>query len=154
MKSTLVRFLVRYWLLVVIVPSIVIPTYSFFHDFTDINDFSFAEIRYEISKYLLPAILIFLGASVASAVVFVLIDVLILPTMIMRMSYSLFKISFLLFSSILIVSPPLLWYLSGNKINTGFASLVIPAYVISAVLWSALLVRPKKFESWRNNITS
>lgn len=148
MKSSLIGFLLRYWLLVVSVPSIVIPTYLFFLDFRDIHNFSVAQVAYEAQKYLLPGIFIFLGLSVLIAIVFLLINALVLPSMVERLSYRTFKVFFLLLSTFLTLTPPLIWYLVGNDVNSKFASLVIPAYALSAVLWGALLVRPKKFASW------
>jgi hypothetical protein len=143
----LLYFLVRYWLLVVLTPSIVIPTFSFFHNFTDMADFSISAIGSEIIKYLVPAILIFSAVSVVLALLFILTDLLILPVMLKNLRFWSFKIIFIITGSFLIVTPAVIWYLLQKPINFHFINTVIPAYVISGVFWGALLIGRKAFDS-------
>jgi hypothetical protein len=143
----LLYFLVRYWLLVVLTPSIVIPTFSFFHNFTDMGDFSISAIGSEIIKYLVPAVLIFSAVSVILALLFILTNLLILPLMLKNLRFWSFKIVFIIIGSFLIVIPALIWYLFQNSINFRYITTVIPAYVISAIFWGALLIGRKTYNS-------
>jgi hypothetical protein len=145
MKFNLIYFLVRYWFLVMLTPSIVVPTFSFFYNFTDIADFSLSEIGFEIIKYLIPAILIFSAVSILIAFLFILADLLLLRVMIKKLQFWTFKITFIVLSSLFIVTPALLWHWFQNIINFNFIEIVIPSYVLSGIFWGAVLTSRKTY---------
>jgi hypothetical protein len=145
MRSGLNRFLLRYWILVIIVPAVALPTYSFFYNFTDIADFTFSQIWYEISKYLVPAILIFMVAGALIGALCMITQLLTLPLLIRRLPFAAFKSVFIIMSIFLMATPWLIWYSLGNPINAQFTDLVIPSYFASVIFWGTIFLNKTRF---------
>jgi hypothetical protein len=147
MKSKYFRFLLRYWLWVIILPSIAIPSVSFFQHFGDFADTSSATAADEILKYLGVAILFFLIGSGIIAMVAIIFGIFVIPIMARNFSYGLFRIIFILFSISFILIPFLIWYGLHGTVSSQYLSVVIPSYAVSALFSGLLVVRRNSYDS-------
>lgn len=150
MKSVLL-FLIRYWLYVIILPSTLIPTFFFFRDYTDFADAASSSVMYEITKYLVPAILIFMAGGCVIGLLAVLVSLFVIPKIVGAMSLRSFKSIFILMNAGIIATPFLMWYVIHQGINEKFMIIILPCYVISAAMFGLLLVNRIQFDSLRRD---
>ncbi|MEO7991213.1 MAG: hypothetical protein ABI663_16805 [Chryseolinea sp.] len=146
MKYTFI-FLLRYWLLVLVIPAIGIPGYSFFSNFSEISDFTFSQISYEVGRYLLPGILIFVAVSLMLAVVYIFASLIFIHQMIKHFQFWSFKVAFIIISIFFLATPFSVWHLVHGPVNLPFRTFVFPVYMVSSIFWAIAVVNRKEYES-------
>ncbi len=145
MKSTSYRFLMRYWLWSIVLPSLIIPTFSFFVNFSDLYTSGLSVILDEATKYLAPAVLIFLTASGVVAIIAIASTRPLFLFLERKTTFGVFKALFILVNCVFLIVPFVFWLLLHGTVGTQYVSIVIPAYLSSLTCFGLLFVKRNGF---------